>query len=173
VPLSNLSRPLAGTVTFVPVHDGGSVAYGEGLRHGRSLRQLTRADRLALGAGVPPRFDRQLPRQLGREDVDRLDDRRLRQQLGRLGHQGGRDSAAEVRLAPRVVGESVEDAELRGSKTIANQAMVAGSSSTRAKPPSRKLITSASLPGLTTKRTSKPHCHHRRSPFDGAASPQA
>src|SRR5215217_9229783 len=43
-----------------------------------------------------------------------------------------------------------------GPRRIASQAMVAGSSSTRASPPSRKLATSASLPGLATRRTSSP-----------------
>jgi Protein of unknown function (DUF4242) len=59
---------------------------------------------------------RLLPGQLGREDVDRLDYRWLLQQLGRLGHQGGRHLTPQVGLPARVIGEGVEDAELRGAK---------------------------------------------------------
>jgi hypothetical protein len=43
-----------------------------------------------------------------------------------------------------------------GPRRIANQAMVAGSSSTKASPPSRKLVTSASLPGFAIRRTTSP-----------------
>src|SRR5437868_1684636 len=51
---------------------------------------------------------------LRREQVHLLDPRRLGEQLLRVLHQGGRDRTGEVRLAPLVVGERVEDPELAG-----------------------------------------------------------
>ena len=60
----------------------------------------------------PPSPARQLPGQLRRQAIDRLDHRWLRQQLRRLGHQGGRHLAAKVGLPARVIREGVEDAEL-------------------------------------------------------------
>jgi hypothetical protein len=69
---------------------------------GLSCPPAAPSERLSLRTGVPPSFDRQLPRQLGCEDVDRLDDRPLGQQLGCLGHQGGRHLAAKVGLAAGV-----------------------------------------------------------------------
>src|SRR6266542_704271 len=47
------------------------------------------------------------------DDVDRLDHRRLLEQLGGLRHQGVGDPTRQVGLPARVVGEGVEDAELR------------------------------------------------------------
>src|SRR5262249_27241924 len=43
--------------------------------------------------------------------VDLLDDWRLRQKLGRFGHQRRRNFSREMRLPAGVVGKSVEDAE--------------------------------------------------------------
>jgi hypothetical protein len=99
---------------------------------------------------------RLLARQLGREDVDRLDHRRLRQQLGRLRHQSGRDKAPEVGLPARVVREGVEDAELRWAKADREPRDGCRFLLDQASPLSRKLVTSASLPGLASRRTSSP-----------------
>src|SRR4029453_1423284 len=58
-----------------------------------------------------------LPRQLGRKDIDLLDNGRLCEKLGSFRHQCGRDAPGEVRLPARVVREGVEDAERRWTES--------------------------------------------------------
>jgi len=75
-----------------------------------------------------------LLRKLGRKDLDRLDHGWLLQQLRRLGHQRGGYLAAEVCLAARVVGEGVEDAELRGNPTVPSGCPTANASAAPSDP---------------------------------------
>src|SRR5258708_36439737 len=53
--------------------------------------------------------------QLGRQHIDRLDRRRLRQELGRLRHQRRGNLTSEMRLSSGLVGEGVENPERRWS----------------------------------------------------------
>src|SRR5262245_53676269 len=57
-----------------------------------------------------------LRRELGAENLQRLDDRRRREQERRLGHQGLGDRSSQMTLTSRLIGERVEDRERRGSE---------------------------------------------------------
>jgi len=69
-------------------------------------------ERRETAIGSPP-----LAWQFGRQHVDLLNDRRAREQLGRLLHQRGCDLPRQVRLAALIVREGVVDAETGRTET--------------------------------------------------------
>ncbi len=108
------------------------------------FRRLPRPLLDALWAGVDALVPSCcLSRKLGREDLGFLDNRRLREEVGRSRHQRRGDPARKVGLPARVVREGRR----------ANHVVVPGSSWTIDRPPRRKLATSASLPGFASSRT--------------------
>src|ERR1700681_3372142 len=58
-----------------------------------------------------PCRSRLLVTKLRRKDIDRLDRRRVREQLGCLRHEGGGDLAGEMRPPTRIVRKRVKDSE--------------------------------------------------------------
>src|SRR5215211_216297 len=114
--------------------------------------------------------DRQLPRQLGRQDVDWLDDRWLRQQLRRLGHERGRHPAPKVGLAARVVGEGVEDAELRWAKADREPGDGRWFLLYQGQAALKEAGHLGLLARLDDQANQQPHGNHGRSPFEGTAA---
>jgi hypothetical protein len=111
-----------------------------------------------------------LARQLGREDVDRLDHRRLFQQLGRLGHQGGGHLATKVGLATGVVGEGVEDAELRWAETDREPGDGCWFLLHQGQASLQEAGYLSFLAGLGDQANKQPHRNYHRSPFDERAA---
>src|SRR5262249_10334413 len=99
------------------------------------------------------------------EDFDGLDPRRLGEEVLRLRHERRRDGAIEVRLAARVVGERVEDAERRGAELDCEPrdgaALLIGQCETAFE----ELLDFALLAGLGFEPDEKTHAHHGRPPY--------
>ena len=118
-------------------------------------RRRRRATRPCTSASSSSSSRRRSPcvGQFRREDVDLRDRRRVGQQVGRLCHQGRGDAAGQVRRAAGLVGEGIEDAERRGPDAEREPRGRGRLSWTMARPPFRKLSTSASLPGFASSLT--------------------
>ena len=85
-------------------------------------------------------------------DLDRLDRRRAGEQFRRLGHQGLRDRAGEMRLAAGFVVEGVEHAEGRRRQAQREPDRRGGFLAREGQTGGEESATAASLPGLASRR---------------------
>ena len=141
----------------------------QGLAVSKATRDIGQESNWLLDARIGV-SQRPLPRQLGRDDVDRLDHRWLRQQLGRLRHQRGSHLTAKVCLATRVVREGVEDAELRWAKADRELGNGCRFLLHQGQPSLKEAGHLGLLAGLGDQANKQPHRDHRRAPFDEHAA---